>query len=93
MGEKLVHRHPQKVVINRFYSGWQSVTSEVPQGLIPGPMLLNTLHWKRFQLGIIRTFFTLRTINQWNHLPRDVVGSPSLEVFRMRLDRVLDNLI
>lgn len=29
----------------------------------------------------------------WNNLPRDVVESPSLEVFNMRLDRVLDNLI
>ena len=41
----------------------------------------------------MRKFFTVRTINHWNNLPRDVVESPSLEVFKMRLDRVLDNLI
>ena len=35
----------------------------------------------------------MRTIIQQNSLARDVVESPLLEVFKMRLDRVLDNLI
>jgi len=30
-----------------------------------------------------RKFFTVRTINKWNNLLRDVVESPSLEVFNM----------
>jgi len=51
------------------------------------------LQWERFHLRIRKTFLTVRAINHWNNLPRDVVESPSLEVFRMRLDRVLDNLI
>lgn len=38
-------------------------------------------------------FFTVRRANHWDNLPRDTVGSPSLEVFRTWLDRVLDNLI
>ena len=45
-----------------------------------------------FHLDIRKTIFRLRTINHWNNLPRDVVESPSLEVFKMRLDRVRDNL-
>ncbi|KAK4806222.1 hypothetical protein QYF61_001145 [Mycteria americana] len=31
----------QRVVINVFFSGWQRLTSWVPQGLILGPMLFN----------------------------------------------------
>ena len=33
--------HTQRVMINGFYSGWQPVTSEVPQASIPGPTLFN----------------------------------------------------
>lgn len=35
----LLTGHTQLVVINSFYSGWQPVTREVLQVLIPGPML------------------------------------------------------
>ncbi|KAK4832107.1 hypothetical protein QYF61_020734 [Mycteria americana] len=53
--------------------------------------------WQRFgesfHLNIRKKFFTVRTIVHWNNLPRDTVKSPSLEVFEMQLDRVLDNLI
>ena len=51
------------------------------------------LHWERFHLDIGKKIFTVRTINHWNNLSRDVMESLSLEVFKMRLDRVLDNLI
>ncbi|KFP51642.1 hypothetical protein N323_13075, partial [Cathartes aura] len=47
----------------------------------------------RFHLDIRKNVFTARTIIHWNNLPKDVVESPSLEVSKMRLDRVLDNLI
>jgi len=50
-------------------------------------------HWERFLLNVRRKFFTVRTINHWNNLPRVWVESPSLEAFKMQLDRVLDNLI
>lgn len=46
-----------------------------------------------FPLNTRQTFFTVRTIIHCNNLPRDVAGSPRLEVFKVRLDRVLDNLI
>ncbi|KAK4805622.1 hypothetical protein QYF61_022380 [Mycteria americana] len=48
------------------------------------------LHRERFRLDIRNTFFTVRTIIHWNNLPRDVVESPLMEVFKMRLDKVLD---
>ncbi|GAB0181377.1 hypothetical protein GRJ2_000603000 [Grus japonensis] len=41
------------------------------------------LHQERFHLDIRNNIFTVRTINHWNNLPRDVVESPSLEVFKM----------
>jgi len=50
------------------------------------------LHWERFHLSVKKKFFTLRTINYWNNLPRDMVVSPSLQVLKMQLDRVLNNL-
>jgi len=35
----------------------------------------------------------MRTFICWNYLPSDMVESPSLEVVKMRLHRVLDHLI
>jgi len=32
-------------------------------------------------------------VKHWNRLPREVVGAPSLETFKARLDRALSNLI
>jgi len=51
------------------------------------------LHWDTFNLDVREKFFTVRAIVHWNSLPRDVVDAPSLEVFRIQLDRVLNNLI
>jgi len=47
--------------------------------------------WK-FRLNMRRNFFPLRVIEPWNRLPREVVESPSLEIFKTRLDKVLYSL-
>ena len=47
-------------------------------------------HWQ----GILRkNFFPLRVMEPWNRLPREVVESPSLEIFKTRLDKVLYSLL
>ena len=38
-------------------------------------------------------FFTKRVVRCWNRLPRGVVGTPSLEVLKARLDGALGSLV
>jgi len=48
---------------------------------------------RKFHLNPRKNFFPLRVTEPWPRLPREVVESPSLEVFKTRLDKVLYNLL
>ena len=47
----------------------------------------------RFRLDIRKIFFTMRVMKHRHRLPREVVNTPSLETFKVRLDGALSNLI
>jgi len=47
----------------------------------------------QFRLDVRKNYFTMRVVKHWIRLPREVVDSPPLETFKVRLDGALSNLI
>ncbi|KFV88553.1 hypothetical protein N308_11746, partial [Struthio camelus australis] len=51
------------------------------------------LQHRQFHTNMRRNFFTVRVTEHWNRLPREAVESPSLEIFKTRLDAILGNVL
>ena len=51
------------------------------------------LKHRKLQLKMRKNFFPLRVTEPWPRLPREAVESPSLEIFKTRLDAVLRSLL
>lgn len=47
----------------------------------------------RFRLGFRKNFFTMSVVKHWNRLSREVVKTPSLEIFKRHVDMAQRDIV
>ena len=51
------------------------------------------VHQGRFRLDIRKNFITEKVVKHWKSLPREVVESPSLEMFKKHVDVAFQDMV
>ena len=51
------------------------------------------LEHRKFHTNMWKSFLVVGMMEHWNRLPREVVESPSMEIFKIYLDSYLCNLL
>jgi len=65
--------------------------SQITSNRMSGNVL--RLHWWRFRLDIRNNFFSKRVVRHCNRVPKEVVESPFLEVFKKCVDMALQDMV